>query len=378
MLPLVFVDAILVSMRGILQISQPLKPAAVLLSVAFLLSACSGPQTVLPSEIEPVYRIRNTPLPVPDPHWKPITQRSGAVSKPVHKASNAPVRDSSKRTVTGKQHTVQRGDTLYALSKRYKVPVRALISNNNLRAPYRLKVGQRLHVPVPRVHRVKKGETSYGISRQYGVTVSALMKINDIKPPYRLSVGQNLRLPGGAGAKTADRRTASKRAIASNSVSRANKQSKWAKQKKPGRVTALPKPPPRSRAGFQWPVSGKLASRFGPREGGLHNDGINIIAPKGTAVKVADAGVVVYASNALEGYGNLLLVKHAGGWITAYAHAERLLVRPGQKLKRGAVVARVGSTGGVASPQLHFEIRKGRQALDPLRYLPTLRAQSSR
>jgi len=348
-----------------------LKPAVTLMGITvggLLLAACAGQNMTLPEDIQPVYKIRNSPLPVPDPKWKPTQRRAvktatNIAKKPVKQRSAVPSRRSVARA-TVKRHIVRKGETLYALSKRYKVPVRALISNNKLRSPYTLSVGQRLVVPVTRVHTVKKGETGYGISRLYSVTASALMRANNIKPPYRLSVGQKLNLPGGA---------ASNSAVASNQASNNNTQTRIQSK---GRTIAMPTPPPRSRAGFEWPVAGKLASRFGPREGGLHNDGINIIAAKGTAVKVADAGVVVYASNALAGYGNLLLVKHAGGWITAYAHAERLLVRPGQKVKRGDIVARVGSTGGVSTAQLHFEIRKGRQAIDPLKYLPTTRSRA--
>jgi len=320
------------------------------------LAACSNSQFVSPEDVQPVYQIRNTPLPVPDPKWKP-RGTTHAPKKSVTPKKRAAAKPRSASAIQGKRHSVRKGETLYGLSKRYSVPLRSLISANKLRAPYVLAVGQRLLVPSARVHTVRKGETGYGISRRYGVTASALMRANGIKAPYRLAVGQKLRLPGGATAKA----TSAKVPVRRSAV--ANKQPT-------GRTVKIPRPAPRSKAGFLWPVKGALASRFGPREGGLHNDGINIIADSGTAIKAADAGVVVYASNALEGYGNLLLVKHSGGWITAYAHTERLLVRPGQKVRRGEIVARVGSTGGVTAPQLHFEIRKGRQAIDPLKYLP--------
>jgi len=346
------------------------KTLATLVASGVFLVGCSSQQIISPADIPPVYKIRNSPIPVPDPKWKP-GQRSLA-QKSKLKAAQRSVSSPHKKPVTSatstRRHTVRKSETLYGLSKRYGIPVRSLISENKLRPPYTLLVGQRILVPVARVHFVKKGETGYGISRQYGVTASALMAANGIKPPYRLAVGQKLKLPGGARINSATATTVnSQKPKTTSRRSNTNK----------GRTIALPKPPPRSNKGFTWPVQGKLASRFGPREGGLHNDGINILAKKGAAVKVAEAGIVVYASNALEGYGNLLLVKHAGGWITAYAHTERILVRPGQRVKRGDVVARVGSTGGVVSPQLHFEIRKGRQALNPLRYLPPSRTSKS-
>ncbi len=340
--------------------------AVILLASSTLLSGCISTSRPAPADIQPVYKIRNSPIPVPSPKWNP--RRSKVANMPVPVRRQTVQRQSTRSSVntvpSSSTITVNKGDTLYALSRRHDIPVRSLIAANNLRAPYALAVGQKLALPNAKTHTVRKGETGYGISRRYGVTASALMQVNDIKPPYRLSVGQKLRLPGGAD-NTSMTQTAS-------SARNAPQKSRPAT----GRTIAMPTPPPRSSSGFVWPVTGKLASRFGPREGGLHNDGINILAKEGTPVKAAEAGVVVYASNALEGYGNLLLLKHSGGWITAYAHNERLLVRPGQKIQKGQVVARVGSTGGVTVSQLHFEIRKGRRALDPLRHLGS--ATSSR
>ncbi|WP_298378263.1 peptidoglycan DD-metalloendopeptidase family protein [Azospirillum sp.] len=124
-------------------------------------------------------------------------------------------------------------------------------------------------------------------------------------------------------------------------------------------------PPPRGGARFLWPVKGRLISGYGPKPDGLHNDGLNIAASKGAAVVAADNGVVAYAGNELRGFGNLLLLKHADGWITAYAHLDRIEVERGATVKRGQTVGRVGQTGSVTSPQLHFELRKGSQAVDP-------------
>jgi murein DD-endopeptidase MepM/ murein hydrolase activator NlpD len=108
---------------------------------------------------------------------------------------------------------------------------------------------------------------------------------------------------------------------------------------------------------------------FGPREGGFHNDGINIAAPAGTPVRAAGNGVVVYAGNQLQGFGNMLLIKHSGGWMTAYAHNSRLMVSRGDAVRRGQKIAQVGRSGNVIRPQLHFELRRGNRAVDPRRYL---------
>ena len=101
----------------------------------------------------------------------------------------------------------------------------------------------------------------------------------------------------------------------------------------------------------------------------MHNDGINIAAPRGAAVEAADTGVVAYTGNELRGYGNLVLVKHPSGWISAYAHCEELLVKKGDKVSPGQTIARVGATGGVTEPQLHFELRRGKKAVDPREFL---------
>jgi murein DD-endopeptidase MepM/ murein hydrolase activator NlpD len=125
-------------------------------------------------------------------------------------------------------------------------------------------------------------------------------------------------------------------------------------------------------------VPGRPLASYGTGAGGTHNDGINIAAPAGTPVLAADAGVVAYAGNELRGYGNLLLVKHAGGWMTAYAHNFALLVKRGDRVKRGQEIARVGATGAVGEPQLHFEIRQGTRALDPGDHLPPPAATAAR
>ena len=131
----------------------------------------------------------------------------------------------------------------------------------------------------------------------------------------------------------------------------------------------LPDPAPRATARFAWPLPGKIIANFGPAGGGLHNDGINIAATLGTQVRAADNGVVAYAGNELRGFGNLLLIKHADGWTTAYAHNDKLLVQRGDTVTQGQVIATVGRTGNVDSPQLHFEVRKGTQAMNPIEFL---------
>jgi murein DD-endopeptidase MepM/ murein hydrolase activator NlpD len=121
--------------------------------------------------------------------------------------------------------------------------------------------------------------------------------------------------------------------------------------------------------GFRWPARGRIIAGFGPSPNGLQNDGINLAVPEGTPIKAADDGVVAYAGNELKGYGNLVLVRHSNGFVTAYAHASEILVKRGETVKRGEVIARSGQTGNVTSPQLHFEIRKGSTPVDPAQFL---------
>ncbi|MBF0392947.1 MAG: M23 family metallopeptidase, partial [Alphaproteobacteria bacterium] len=138
----------------------------------------------------------------------------------------------------------------------------------------------------------------------------------------------------------------------------------------------IAEPPPMSRSGFGWPLEGKVVQGYGTIAKGQRNDGINIKAARGTPIKAAQDGVVAYAGNELRGFGNLLLIKHADGWMTAYGHADELLVGRGDMVKRGQAVAKVGGSGNVGEPQLHFEIRKGVQAVDPTSHLPQRQADA--
>ncbi|CAN0295534.1 unnamed protein product [Discosporangium mesarthrocarpum] len=298
--------------------------------------------------------------------------------------------------------TVRRGDSLYKIGRRYNVRLRAMIDANNLKPPYTIFPGQKLKMPVTGGHVVARGETVYQIAQQYGVEPGTLVRLNRISPPYRLSPGQRLVLPSGA-ARSGNATTVSRSASRSvdrgarpvnppRSSSAGNPSSQPAARSRSTQPAAAPpprkvlpaervevkrapstsasvKPPPPSRGGFIWPVNGRLLSKFGALGKGLQNDGINILARRGTPVRAVQNGVVAYSGNELRGFGNLLLIKHAGGWISAYAHNDKLLVKTGQKVRRGQVISRVGSTGSVDKPQLHFELRRRNRAVDPERYL---------
>lgn len=258
-------------------------------------------------------------------------------------------------------HTVVRGNTVYSISRLYGLPVRSIIETNRLQPPYLLKVGQKLRLPTRRTHRVAKGETVYSISRNYGVQMNELTRLNGIRSPYTIVIGQELAVPAAAAtASDGPARTSPPLAVTPRPAVR---------QATPVQVAALPSPPPRTGRLFLWPVNGKVVTGYGSQPGGRHNDGINIAAKRGATVVAAESGVVAYAGNELRGFGNLLLIKHADGFMTAYAHNDVLLVERGQKVTKGDAIARVGSSGSVGKPQLHFEIRKGRKAVNPLEHL---------
>jgi len=142
-------------------------------------------------------------------------------------------------------------------------------------------------------------------------------------------------------------------------------------EEKPAEPAVVVKPSETTSAlpSFRWPVRGKVITSYGAKTNGKSNDGINVAVPEGTPVKAAEDGVVAYSGNELKGYGNLILVRHSNGYVTAYAHASELLVKRGDTIKRGQIIAKSGQSGEVGSPQLHFEIRKGSSPVDPLQFL---------
>jgi murein DD-endopeptidase MepM/ murein hydrolase activator NlpD len=238
--------------------------------------------------------------------------------------------------------------------------LRDLISQNDLTPPYFLKAGDRLVLPGAAYHKVVSGDTLYDISRSYGMNLSALIKINDFKKPYRLKVGDEVRINNNSGRKLVAKKTTN------NAVSK--RQYSKARSVKSGELSSPAKIVNKNNK-FIKPVSGKVISKFGYKAGGLSNGGINIKSPKGASVKAIADGVVAYAGLDHRGYGNLVIVKHSKGWISAYGHLGKSNIKRGDKVSRGQVIAYVGSTGNVKFPQLYFGLRKGREAVNPQSYL---------
>lgn len=295
---------------------------------------------------------------------------------------------------------VARGDTMYSLARRHNTTVDELASVNKLSAPYTLSVGQKLNLPgaarsavtsdviavpakkavgVQTTTRVAltditvgPGDTLYSISRKYSVPVNDLAVMNKLKAPFTLSVGQRLKVPN---LKTANVKVAeSAKPVASqqntnDKVATVAPVKKEAKKISSDPSKKLPAIAARSSSKFAWPVRGKILSNYGAKSNGLFNDGINIGATRGTAVKAAENGVVAYAGNEVKGMGNLIIIQHASGWMTVYAHMDSLAVKRGTRVNVGQQIGTVGASGKVDAPQLHFEIRKGTKAYNPSAYL---------
>jgi len=283
------------------------------------------------------------------------------------------------------------------IARKYGVPASAILQTNHISNPASIKPGQRLVIPryvsasasqtpVARaptrataeenVHIVQPGENLTAIARRHGVAVSVLARANNIQPYAKVNVGDRLSVPGGR--PVAARQTpapapqvAQPRTVAVEKVASAPAQNARIATQEPDKTESAVKTAEAtgSMPSFRWPVRGRVIAGFGPKTNGAQNDGINLAVPEGTAVKAADDGVVAYAGNELKGYGNLVLIRHANGFVSAYAHASELLVKRGDTIKRGQVIAHAGQTGNVTSPQLHFEIRKGSTPVDPTKYL---------
>ncbi len=316
--------------------------------------------------------------------------------------------------------TVGPGMTLYSIARTNGVTVQDVADANNMVEPYMVMTGQTLRIPSagadiasdepvakPKkskrgiTHTVDEGETLYSLGRKYGVSPFVIADANGMTAKEGLAIGQKIRIPGAtrqvAAAEPVEEEIAAPTPIkkkkaplalpeeeetaqADADEEQAIGETKTATAKK----TVVEEEPEQQASApsavngltLRWPVKGKVISTFGNKPNGLKNEGINIAVPEGTEVRAAGAGVVAYAGNELKGYGNLVLIRHPGGYVTAYAHAKSLKVKRGDQVKRGDIIALAGQTGAVNSPQLHFEVRKGATALDPLKFVTSATASN--
>ena len=315
---------------------------------------------------------------------------------------------------------VQQGETLYSIAKKNGVPLRDLIDTNNLEPPYALKAGSAIKIPFPNYHESREGETLYSISRMYDMKVNDVIALNNLKFPYPIYPGDKIKIVKDKNKKSEKnpQLALDSKAKKENNIKPSEEKAKEIVEKKnskeiekygfkPSEVRALElaKSNDSSRTAqniinpskneivetklsinkpidkdsikkianktnrFSWPVRGEVISKFGPKSAGLYNDGINIKAKDGQAVSSSEDGIVAYVGSELKGYGNLVIVKHSGGWISAYAHLKNSAVAIGQKISKGQKIGNVGNSGKVKFPQLYFGLRKGRDAVNPENYL---------
>jgi murein DD-endopeptidase MepM/ murein hydrolase activator NlpD len=371
-----------------------------------------------PADAAPIGRVEAQPLgaqsaaplpPSPDPThtYYPPRDTTGSL------ATDAPA-SSGDVTIT-----VATGDTVDAIARRYGVSSAAIVRANHLPAAGSIQAGQTLvipqhasprrrvasapkpHAPVHHaatraapggVHTVGAGETLSSVARRYRQSRSAIAKVNDLAPDAKLKVGQQLTIPAAKSTRVAAGPPAPSPAASANArvpaaapahsqppqrVATAEAGAPLGAAEPPAARIDTPTDSTNAAGGFRWPVRGRVISGYGQEANGQRNDGINLAVPEGTSVKAAEEGTVAYAGNELKGYGNLVLVRHSNGFVTAYAHASELMVKRGDQVKRGQIIARAGQTGAVSSPQLHFEIRKGATPVDPMRYLSGTEASSA-
>ncbi len=243
---------------------------------------------------------------------------------------------------------IKSGDNLYKIAKENSVNVKDLIDRNRLEPPFILPIGKKIYIPVPNTHIVQSGESLYSISRMYDINISELATNNNLEKPYTIVPGQKLAINSSIAVR--------------KQIQRSNQG--YAKKETPVVHTRSV-----AKAGFSWPVKGRVISAFGPQKKGLYNDGINIEVSKGTEVHSSQEGTVAYVGNELKGYGNLIIIKHPDKMITAYGHLGETKVKRGQKVEKQQIIASVGDTGNVNSPQLYFGLRRGRDAINPQHYL---------
>jgi murein DD-endopeptidase MepM/ murein hydrolase activator NlpD len=304
-------------------------------------------------------------------------------------------------------------DTLETLSRRYNVSSAAIMQANGYKGPRVLSPGQQLVIPhqtaaiaapalaapaskavvavsaPPSVHVVNHGDTLLSIARRNHVPVAELARANSLQPSAKLKLGMKLNVPGAKSAAASVLAAQAAAVAAAQPVAAvappatkvaaltADPQQKARLAQATTNIEAAPSAETPIKANeatgalptFRWPVRGKVITAYGAKANGKANDGINLAVPEGTPVKAAEDGVVAYSGNELKGYGNLILVRHSNGYVTAYAHASELLVKRGETIKRGQIIAKSGQSGEVGSPQLHFEIRKGSSPVDPLQFL---------
>jgi murein DD-endopeptidase MepM/ murein hydrolase activator NlpD len=400
--------------------SQPLPPAASADTATFIRASTSpvpadtaaSPATT-PSDPAPPAPSSapvetSTPQPDPPPRYRSYRREVRyAVSGEVVRASDV-----------FQNYEVQKGDHIDALARGFGTTRKVLLEANHLKPPYRLHPGQIIRTPVAKAYVAESGDTLSGVGRRFGVDPSELAELNHISPHARLRSGEHIGLPSSMRDRGPLRVTASEPEYAE-----AAPESSPARYEPPPSYTPAYEPPPdpsphmtpltpsapaptpmrpapspyaspsaayatpsapaaspqaarglsdaevsaAARGRFVWPVRGDIVSGFGSLGLGRRNDGVDIKAAEGSSVKAAAPGEVVYAGDQVPGFGNLVLIKHADGWVTAYAHLDKIDVQMRQQVAQGQDLGSVGMSGGATQPELHFEVRFAPTAADKAR-----------
>ncbi len=282
-------------------------------------------------------------------------------------------------------YEVQRGDHIDALARAFSTSRDVLIKANHIRSPFTIHPGEIVKVPVAKAYVARSGDTLTGVARRFAVGVEELAQLNHLSTRAALQPGQEIGLPSSMRDRGPLHETQTE--YAASGYRTEPPPTRRYGQIQPAEPTqSAPRPtygyqtsqPPNQPSGavtqvapqlsdseiaqaahgrFVWPVRGDMLVRFGPQGVGRRNDGIDIRASQGTSVKAAASGEVVYAGNQVPGYGNLVLIKHADNWVTAYAHLDEIDVQMKQEVGQGQQVGTVGASGGAAEPELHFEVR---------------------
>jgi murein DD-endopeptidase MepM/ murein hydrolase activator NlpD len=332
--------------------------------------------------------IRSQPLAAPQPKIvasaplpSPVyaAPRSAAVSAPAHRQAPASTGPGGWTAAGGTWVTVGPGENLNVIANRYGVPAAAIISTNNLSSAAQATPGRQVIIPVYNASGAQVAAAQPAAPQAQAKShLAAPAKPAPSLVKQAEAPKQHVR-PGQVAAQSqpasiqrpaepvkvarAEVQPAAQPAAQPKISAPAPKQEAAQPVKEPEQTASLPSG---NSADFRWPARGRVISGFG---GAASNEGINIAVPEGTPVKAAEAGTVAYAGSEVKGYGNLVLIRHDNGFVSAYAHNGEISVKRGDKVKRGQVVAKSGQSGNVTSPQLHFEIRKGSTPVDPIPHL---------
>jgi murein DD-endopeptidase MepM/ murein hydrolase activator NlpD len=275
----------------------------------------------------------------------------------------APLRQPVETVPANNVVEVRAGDTLYGVASRYQVTPQSIIEQNGLVPPFDLRQGQILKVTPRRTHVVAIEDSVYSISQRYAVSQYQLAQLNGLSAPFELRVGQRLQLPNTLDFSVLD--TGLPQGIAGTGAAQPTPTPSVAKVATPAAPRKRFVAPAAGAGAFRWPIEGEIIAEFGPSARGVHNDGVNIAAQTGSVVGATAKGRVAFVGDNIKSFGKLVLVKHDGGIISAYAHLGEINVREGDLVDAGQAIGTVGLTGRVDQPQLHFEIRRARQPIDP-------------